>query len=60
MADLRCPDCGAEITVNLVYTAVFSEHRDLDGFECDDWACGAEWDKRGVQTKPSKKEARET
>lgn len=51
MADLRCPDCGGEITVNLVY----SEHRDLDGFECDEYECGAEWDKHGVQTVPSKK-----
>lgn len=49
---LRCPDCGDEITAELVYTAQFSEHRDLEGYECDNYRCGATWDKRGNPTAP--------
>ena len=44
---LRCPYCGDTLTVQLVYVAMYSEHRDLDGFECDNTRCNATWDKLG-------------
>jgi hypothetical protein len=53
-AALRCPTCGDEITAELVYTASYSEHRDLTGYECDNYECGAEWDQWGGVTVPSK------
>jgi hypothetical protein len=50
---LRCPYCGSEISAVLVYASgAYSEHRDVDGYECDDYspACGAEWDVHGNPT----------
>jgi hypothetical protein len=56
MKPLRCPYCGSTITAVLVYTGHgYSEHRDLDGYECDDWDdCLAEWDKWGEPTVDSR------
>ncbi len=49
---LRCTVCGGPISAVLTYNSAFtySEHRDLTGYECDDYACGAEWDKNGEPT----------
>lgn len=46
--DLVCPYCGGPFTASLVYTGSgWSEHRDLEGYECDNYECGAEWDSEG-------------
>ena len=42
---LACPYCAGRITAELIYTAHYSEHRDLDSYSCDD--CGAEWERDG-------------
>jgi len=53
--DIRCPYCKSEIETVLEYTGhAYSEHRDLTGFNCDNWECDAEWDKRGKLRKESK------
>jgi hypothetical protein len=45
---LRCPYCGGEIEAELTYTGyAYSEHRDLTGYECENYTCNARWDKRG-------------
>lgn len=45
---IRCPYCGSEIEAELSYTGgAYSEHRDLTGYECENYACYARWDKRG-------------
>lgn len=44
---LRCPYCADTLTAELVYTASYSEHRDLVGFECDNYACNARWKPNG-------------
>lgn len=51
---LVCPYCGSNIDVDLVYSARYSEHRDLVGFECENYACDARWDKRGRVERVSK------
>jgi len=57
MKPLRCPYCGAKIEADLQYTEWFgSDHRDLVGYDCDDWDCNAAWDPDGNPTRPSKKE----
>ena len=48
---LRCPYCRDEFSAELVYTARYSEHRDLRGYECDNYACDARWDARGNPTR---------
>lgn len=51
---LRCPFCRSEFSPILEYTVhSYSEHRDLTGYECDNYDCGAEWDRRGNLTIPS-------
>jgi DNA-directed RNA polymerase subunit RPC12/RpoP len=45
---LVCPYCGSRISAELIYTAHYSEHRDLDSYSCDD--CGADWAKDGAPT----------
>ena len=45
---LVCPYCAGSLTAELIYTHHYSEHRDLDGYSCDD--CGAEWGKTGTPT----------
>lgn len=53
--ELRCPYCGDEITPDLEYTTMsYSEHRDHVGYECDNWACDARWDKFGGVDRVSK------
>lgn len=52
--NLGCPFCGSTFTANLEYTARYSDHRDLTGYECDNYACDARWDKNGNLTRPSK------
>lgn len=54
--DLRCPACGDTFTAILEYTArgSYSEHRDLTGYECDNYDCLAEWDQHGTLRQPSK------
>lgn len=51
---LRCPYCGEEISAELTYTAQYSEHRDLTGFECDNYRCDARWGPRGGVERVSK------
>lgn len=58
MKPLRCPNCDAELDFVLEYTGgSHSEHRDLTGVECENWDCGAKWDRFGNPTEPSKREA---
>ena len=45
---LVCPYCSGALTAELIYTHHYSEHRDLDGYSCDD--CCAEWGKDGAPT----------
>lgn len=53
--NLRCTFCGGEFSPVLEYTGMsYSEHRDLTGYECDDYNCGAEWDKFGNVTTEGK------
>ena len=40
---LRCPYCGNKIEPNLVYTGSYSEHRDLESLECENFKCNAKW-----------------
>ncbi len=48
LKNLRCPYCGSEFEAELVYAGhAYSEHRDLDGYSCENNACGATWDSRG-------------
>lgn len=51
MMNIRCPYCGDQISPMLEYTSMhYSEHRDFVGYECDNYQCGAEWDKSGDMT----------
>lgn len=52
--DLRCPFCGSPFEAILEYTGrADSEHRDLVGYECEDYACMAAWDRDGnLATEP--------
>jgi hypothetical protein len=52
---LRCPYCGEPFEVLLEYSGgSHSEHRDLTGFNCENYACDALWDRFGELTRPSK------
>jgi hypothetical protein len=44
---LRCPYCGGTFETVLEYTARYSEHRDLTGFECENYECDAAWKPNG-------------
>lgn len=39
----------------LEYSRGWSEHRDLVGYECDNYKCGAEWDKWGKYVEDSRR-----
>jgi hypothetical protein len=56
---LVCPYCGNDIEVELTYTSMaYSEHRDLTGFECENWECNARWDNCGnVERLPKQQES---
>lgn len=48
---LRCSYCGHAIAVVLGWHgAAYLNYQAVDGFECDDYACGAEWDIAGEPT----------
>lgn len=53
--NLVCPACGDTFSAILEYTGYsHSEHRDLSGYECDNYDCLAEWDSRGQLRQSSK------
>jgi len=46
--NIRCPYCSGQISATLEYTGSgYSDHRDQTGFECDNYSCGATWDRNG-------------
>ncbi len=48
MADLRCPECGGSLWVELAWEGMaYLQSQVVDGFYCDE--CDAEWDKQGVR-----------
>jgi hypothetical protein len=40
---LLCPYCYGGIEPNLVYTARYSEYRELESLECENFKCNAKW-----------------
>lgn len=52
MLDILCPYCGSRFEAILEYVpGSYSEHRDHNGYECENYQCGAQWDNQGYATK---------
>lgn len=47
-----CPDCGGPVTATLGWEggSTYTSYQVVDGFECDDYHCGATWGVDGAST----------
>lgn len=55
MTPLVCPYCGSELEAYLgTEGSSYMSYEFIEGIQCDNWKCNAEWDKFGSPKRESK------